>query len=58
MSAVDKMPPYKDIIPGKGSGKVKVGEIMEMRENLYSLLFVSLFRQEYIDACNIVEYAE
>ena len=44
---------YKDIKLGEGEGCVKLGTSMELGENLYSLAFVSLIRQEYVDACVI-----
>ena len=36
---------------GNGGGVVRLGTKMELLENLYSLLFVSLIRQEYIEDC-------
>jgi len=50
------MVPFKDILLGQGGGEIKIGKFMEMRENLYSLLFVSLIRQDYIDACEISHF--
>ena len=39
---------YKDIYRYPGSGLVRIGEGMETRCDLYSMLFVSALRPEYI----------
>ena len=49
--ADEQIVPYKNVIPGNGGGKIKLGTEFELSENLYSLLFVSLIRKEYVDAC-------
>jgi len=43
--------PYYKTIPGDGAGEIKLGSKLKLNENLYSLVYVALFRQEYIDAC-------
>ena len=48
---LDRSVPYHKIIPGNGSGEIKLGSKLKLNENLYSLVYVALFRQEYIDAC-------
>jgi len=35
---------YKNLIPGRGEGTVKLGQTIELNENVYAILFVSLFK--------------
>ena len=41
---------YRDIVPGNGHGQLNLGKSLELLTTLYSLMYISLVRQEYIDA--------
>lgn len=42
---------FKDIKQGDGQGKHRLGTSIELGQTLNALLYASLIRQEYIDAC-------
>ena len=46
---------FKNVIPTSGEGIIKLGTHIELNENVYAILFVSLYKQEYENAYDLHE---